>query len=86
MSPSKYQPLAEWLAAQPADAVTLTFVQGEKIVGARLPETAFLKRQWWLDARPAWAATSRRAAGWQVARLDLDDQQVTFRRIPTAPP
>jgi len=39
----KYQPLADYLAAHPADEVTLTFAQIEAILGAPLPSSAYLR-------------------------------------------
>ena len=44
--PRKYQPLVDYLAAQSAVAVTLTFVEIEELIGAPLPQ-AVATRIWW---------------------------------------
>ena len=43
---SKYQPLADYLAAQTADEVRLSFAAIEAILGAALPTSAY-QRMWW---------------------------------------
>jgi hypothetical protein len=81
--PSKYQPLIDWLVAQPADCVsaTVTFAEIERLLGHLLPATARMERAWWTYAGPrhphirAW-----RAAGWTVKAFDRWDHQVTFVR------
>ena len=92
--PSRYQPLADYLAGLPAGTahVTLTFAAIEAILGVPLPASAGV-RSWWTgrserDAhRRAW-----RAVGWSVAAVTLRHgvEAVTFTRIdaarePTAP-
>ncbi len=46
-SRAKYQPLGDWLAAQPGERVTLTFGQVEQILGQRLPASAWANAGWW---------------------------------------
>jgi hypothetical protein len=45
----KYEPLATFLNAQPAShsEVMLTFNRVEEILGAQLPDSAFISREWW---------------------------------------
>ena len=59
--PGKYQPLADWLAAQPGPRVALTFAQIEQLLGAPLPPTARAGTGWW------WATEPRRShvQGWR---------------------
>jgi hypothetical protein len=79
--PSKYQPLADWLAAQSGDSVTLTFAQIEAILGQPLPVIARGTRSWWTGLR-RW---HYRSPPWRVAGWDVDTRHrkpgVTFRRI-----
>ena len=76
----KYARLATFLAAQSADAVTLTFAAIDALLGTPLPASAYL-RSWWLNTgrwRPqvrAWLDI-----GWQVQALDLRERRVTFAR------
>ena len=44
--PRKYQPLADYLAAQTGEEVTLTFADIERIIGAPLPASAYMRRFW----------------------------------------
>ena len=78
VKPRKYQPLVDYLAAQSAVAVTLTFVEIEELIGAPLPRTV-APRIWWHTARPHWRLV--RAAGWRVAGVDVPSRRVTFARV-----
>jgi hypothetical protein len=79
--PGKYQPLADWLARQPADVVTLPFAQVEALLGAALPPTARAGTGWWRnDPRHAHARLWL-AAGWEVATVDRLAHVVVYRRV-----
>ena len=64
--PSKYDPLASYLAGQPDERVTLTLAAIEAIIGVPLPAGA-RRRDWWqitpgrTALRPAILA-----AGWRI--------------------
>ena len=59
----RYQPLADFLTAQPSDEVTLSFTRIEEVVGAPLPAVA-VTRAWWTAAGARYVrAQSWRAAG-----------------------
>jgi hypothetical protein len=85
--PGKYQPLADWLTAQPGDAVTLTFAQVEQILDSPLPTSARVDSGWWLSRRPkaphfqAWHRT-----GWEVAAVDRRRYLVRLVRRAGGPP
>ena len=78
--PSRYQPLADYLAGLPPETgrITLTFPEMEAILGGELPAGAAV-RSWWeqLTRGPAW-----RAAGWRLVgvRLRAGHEWVTFAR------
>jgi len=77
--PSRYQPIADFLAASDDDEVVLTFKQIAAIIGLRtLPETAILHPTWWRDKLSTHVVLWR-AIGWQ-ARADRDHLRVTFTR------
>ena len=70
--PSKYEPLELHLMALPAatSELTLTFKQIDDILGAPLPRSAYVHREWWsnqtdVDARP-------QARAWTKARFAVD--------------
>ena len=78
----KYQPLADYLTAQPSDAVTLSFAQIAAMLGAPPPRVAYL-RSWWTSNRAIRRPTQRwRTVGWEVTLVTYRDRDwwVTFRR------
>ncbi len=81
-SRAKYQPLGDWLAAQPGEHVTLTFAQVEQILGQRLPPSAWTDHAWWwgTERRQESAAWVWLAAGWRLAVVARQDASVTYVR------
>lgn len=88
--PYEYQPLGDYLTAQPpeAGAVTLTLPEIEALIGAALPRTARSAKFWLNAPRRAGASAQARAwheAGWRVLRLRRGPGPwaVTFERLPS---
>ena len=81
---SKYQRLAEYLAAQPGRTVTLTFAEIEALIGAPLPAGAYAATFWASAYRKA-PVRVLRAAGWHVpwraARQTVREHRLTFERL-----
>jgi DNA-binding transcriptional regulator YiaG len=78
---SKYQPLLEYLCGSNQHEVTLTFAQIEALMNEALPESARSKRAWWSNrSKGALQASAWMEAGYRVEDVDLDRQQVTFRK------
>ena len=82
---SKYDLLFNELVAIPSGITekTLTFGEIEKILGFKLPDSAYNYRQWW--ANPSSAkdhpyAQSWIAAGWTVETVNQDEKWVRFKR------
>jgi hypothetical protein len=79
---SKYQPLTDFLNHLKADEWRPTFLELERIIGIDLPKTARSSEAWWDNqggaGKPHKAAWLD--AGWRTDRVDLEKQQVTFRR------
>lgn len=79
---SVYAPLERRLAQADQDAVTLSFDEIERLLGRKLPQSAYderIKRQWWANTdthsqAKAWLKTGRKA------RLNVAENQVTFTR------
>ena len=64
--PSKYDPLASYLAAHPGERVTLMLAEIEAIIGVPLPAGA-RRRDWWHDTTGRTALRPVvEAAGWRV--------------------
>jgi hypothetical protein len=81
MSPSKYQPLIDWLATYAGHSVTLTFTELEAILGEPLPVTARMERTWWTRERDGHVHVRLwRARGWEMQAFDRWERTVTFVR------
>ncbi len=81
---SKYDRLADHLAASGAATITLTFAEVEAVVGP-LPATARHNPSWW-GATPAGRylhpyTLTWRQAGYIAVTLDFIAGAVTFRRV-----
>ncbi|HUR78468.1 MAG TPA: hypothetical protein VMZ22_11010, partial [Acidimicrobiales bacterium] len=79
-SQTKYRPLLEHLRNHPGNAVTMTFRNIEKILGAPLPLSARKYRHWWANDKTGThsQAYAWLAAGRKVVRVDLLDRTVMF--------
>ncbi len=84
----KYAPLENYLRgiSENQSEVSLGFEQIEGILNDQLPESAYESRAWWDHAKEgnhmntrAWAN-----AGWKIASLDVNKQQVKFVRATSA--
>ncbi len=76
--PSKFQPLADYLAALTVDRVMLPFAVLEAIFGGPLPLSAYITSWWWHNATYA-HVRGWEALGWR-ARYDRLNECVHFTR------
>src|SRR3954470_20172991 len=78
----KYEPLGRRLHAEPDLEVTMSFSELERLLGFPLPASARRHRPWWGNQTGAGHSQARgwQDAGWQVWKVDLDAERVTFRR------
>jgi hypothetical protein len=81
----KYTPLENYLRDLPANQkeVALSFEKIERIIGSKLPSSAYEYRQWWENEKEgnhvnacAWAN-----AGWKVESGDFNRQLTRLVRI-----
>ena len=81
---AKYNTLCEWLRSRAnagEEEAPTTFSKIEKILGVSLPKSAREYKEWWdNDKTHAQAIGGWRAAGWRVAHVDIDSEQVIFER------
>lgn len=78
---SKYFPLFQFLQQQAQDEVTLSFTDIESLLQASLPASARRQRGWWSNrSSGALQAQAWMEAGYHVARLDLEEERVTWRK------
>ena len=87
---SKYEPLPQFLASGRTSVKRLSFAEIERILGFKLPKSAYEHEAWW--ANNATGHSHARAwldAGWRTENVDLAARRVTFERssvrpVPTA--
>lgn len=78
-SVGKYQALADWLHAQTAESVPMTFDDVEDILGFSLPMTARTTSPYWYKATTA-LGRAIVAAGYKATGVILADERVTLVR------
>jgi hypothetical protein len=79
----KYSPLGSYLTRrqQPISYVTLSFAEIEKIIGDKLPFSAFEHQHWWSNTVSRAQAKAWLNAGWIVHDVNLNDKTVIFKRV-----
>lgn len=83
---SKYEPLTQFLSAQRAQEVPMSFSEIERVLGFPLPEKASGIRAWWSNnpsnnvMTKAWLA-----AGFITERVDMGSRRLVFRKSNTTP-
>jgi hypothetical protein len=82
---SKYDALYDFLEQIPPDARErkMTFAEVERVLGFKLPKSAYVYRQWWANPSSPHQhphAQSWLAAGWMVDTVDQQERWVRFRR------
>lgn len=79
---SKYEPLAVHLRESDQASVSMTFAAIERIVGAKLPQSAYKYRAWWSNnptnsvITHAWLD-----AGYKTANVDMPGRKLVFRKF-----
>jgi len=82
MAMSKYDPLADHLIASGRTAVPMTFGEIERIIGGKLPPSAFKHRPWWSNnpsnsvITDAWLK-----AGYKSTKVDVPGCKLVFRKF-----
>ncbi len=82
--PSKYTPLESHLRDSGLAQVAMTFGEIERVIGARLPPAAFKHRALWSNNPSNWVMTKAwLAAGYETARVDMENRKLVFRKAAT---
>jgi hypothetical protein len=79
---SKYEPLPQFLASANGSVKRLSFAEIERILGFKLPKSAYEHEAWW--SNNATGHSHARAwldAGWRTQEVDLSGRKVTFHRL-----
>lgn len=79
---SRYEPLAQFLAAKKSDSWDATFEEIERRLGAPLPRSAYRYPAWWANQSGPGHSQTRgwRSVGWRTRDLDLEGRRVRFER------
>ena len=79
---SRYEPLAQFLAAKKADSWDASFQDIEDRLGAPLPKSAYKYPAWWANQTGPGHSQTRgwRSVGWRTRDLDLEGRRVRFER------
>jgi hypothetical protein len=79
---SRYEPLAQFLAAKKADMWEASFEEIETRLGSALPKSAYKYPAWWANQTGPGHSQTRgwRSVGWRTCDLDLERRRVRFER------
>ena len=78
---SKYEALPQFLGRVAGSIHRLSFRQLERILGFKLPTSAYEHEAWWSNNATGHShARAWLEAGWRTEAVDLAARQVTFRR------
>lgn len=85
---SRYQPLADFLAAKKTGQWDASFAEIEDRLGFPLPRSAYRYPAWWANQSGEGHSQTKgwRSVGWKTTKLDLERRRVTFERERTSPP
>lgn len=79
---SKYDLLGQYLKAQYASEVPMTFAEIERVIGTKLPPSAYRHRPWWSNNATNSVMTKVWLnSGYETSRVDIQARKLVFRRI-----
>ena len=79
----KYAPLYRHLTANCGEEWYASFAEVEKVLGFRLPDSAYLYPAWWSNGHHS-QALAWRAAGWRTHSVDPEEETLVFARTEPA--
>jgi hypothetical protein len=84
---SRYEPLAQFLAAMKTGTWEATFDEIERQLGGPLPRSAYKYPAWWANQSGPGHSQTRgwRSVGWRTCGLDLAGRRVRFEREKARP-
>ncbi|MGF6633497.1 HNH endonuclease [Paraburkholderia sp. MM6662-R1] len=82
---ARYDALEAHLRSLPGDIVRLTFDEINRILGKRLPPSAYDHPPFWSNTDSHVHAVAWERAGWRTVGHDLEQQYVDFRRFTAGP-
>lgn len=83
MAKSKYAPLTSHLKKLGFVEIPMTFAEIEKVVGEKLPPSAFKHRPWWSNNPSNSVITyAWLEAGYKTGSVDMESRRLVFRKVP----
>lgn len=77
----KYEPLPQFLSTKPGATHRLSFEQIERVLGFKLPKSAYEHEAWWSNNASGHShSRTWLEAGWRTQAVDLAARKVTFSR------
>ena len=77
----KYKPLEQFLAKQTLDRMPMRFAEIERLIGEKLPPSAYRHRPWWANEEMGHShAKAWLAAHYETAEVDMDAKKLVFTR------
>ena len=75
----RYQPISEYLNAQPSHELIIGFDKIEQIIRNKLPQSAFKHNAWWAN-NPSHHSHARAwtEIGWKTQDVDIEGKKVKF--------
>ncbi|MDQ4086595.1 MAG: type II toxin-antitoxin system VapB family antitoxin [Pseudomonadota bacterium] len=85
---SRYQPLADFLAAKKGDVWEASFSEIEGLLGFPLPQSAYKHPAWWANQSGEGHSQTRGwlSAGWRTCALDRERRRIRFERSTRSSP
>lgn len=84
---SKYEPLPQFLGSAGGTAHRMTFSEIERILGFKLPKSAYEHEAWWSNNATGHShARAWLKFGWRTEAVDLTARKVTFQKAVQAAP
>ena len=79
---SRYEPLAQFLAAKKGNAWDASFDEIERRLGVALPQSAYKYPAWWANQSGPGHSQTRgwRSVGWRTCDVDVEQRRVRFER------
>ena len=80
---SKYEPLTGFLRGRSSDRVPMTFSEIEKVLGFKLPSSAYEYPAWWANDTGKSHVQARAwiSAGYETEQVDRAAKKLVFKRI-----
>lgn len=74
----KYAPLFHYLNSRGEKQITLSFVEIERILSAKLPSSAYMYREWWAN-NGHYYSRSWHDAGYKVDKVFLGEKVIFIK-------